>query len=90
MINLFIEIIILFANPHDSNNWLRALVLAVGLTALSLLPNYMGMIGWLVAIVAALALISKLIGQSLAGSLLFLMIFGLAQYIIQLGIYKLV
>lgn len=95
MTNLFIEIIILFvllvfyfsvANSHN-NNWLRALVLAVALPVLGILPNYMGVIGWIIAIIVALALISKLICQSFSGSLLFLMVLGLVQYIIQLGIY---
>ncbi len=97
MTNLFIEIIILFflllfyfsvANSHNNNNWLRALVLAIALPVLGLIPNYIGIVGWLIAFVIALVLISKIIGQSFAGSLLFLMIVGLAQYIIQLGIYK--
>ncbi len=97
MTNLFIEIIILFilllfyfsvANSHDNNNWLRALVLAVAIPTLGLIPNYIGIVGWLIAIVIALVLISKVLGQSFAGSFLFLMIVGLAQYIIQLGIHK--
>ncbi len=96
IINL-IEIIILFillffyfsiSNPHENNNWLDALVLAIALPLLGFIPNYMGIIGWFIAIVIALVLISKLLGQSFSGSLLFLMIIGLVQYIIQLGIYK--
>jgi len=97
MTNLFIEIIILFilllfyfsvSNSNDKNNWLRALVLAVAIPVLGFLPKYMGIIGWLIALVFALVLISKVLGQSFAGSLLFLIIVGLAQYIIQLGIHQ--
>ncbi len=95
--NIIIEIVILFvlllfyfsvSNPDDSNNWSRALVLGVTLPVLGLLPNYMGIIGWLIALIVALILISKSMGQSFSGSLLFLIIIGLVQYIIQLGIYK--
>ena len=97
MANLFIEIGILFAlllfyfsasSPSDKNNWLRALILAVTIPVLGLLPNYMGIIGWLIALVIALVLISKSLGQSFAGSLLFLIVIGLVQYIIQLGIHQ--
>jgi hypothetical protein len=96
--NIFIEIVILFvlilfyfsvSNPNDSNNnWLRALVLGFAIPVLGLLPSYIGIIGWLIAFVVALMLISKSTGQDFGGSLLFLIIIGFVQYIVQLGIYK--
>ncbi len=95
--NLFIEIGILFVlllvylsafNSKDQNNWLRALVLAIALPVLSFIPIYVGIIGWLIAIIVAIVLISKVLGQSFAGAFLFLMIFGLVQHVVQLGIHK--
>lgn len=94
--NIFIEAVILFvvifsylavANARDTSNWLRALLLAVAIPILGLLPNYFGAIGWLIAIVLALTLISKSLGYSIPGSFLFLMMVGIVEYIIRLVIF---
>ena len=66
------------------------MILAVALPVLALTPQYTGLIGWFVALIIALILISKLLSESLGGSLLFLMVIGLIQAAIQFGIDDLV
>ena len=98
MTNLFLEIIILFillliyfstTNSRDNNNWLRAVVLAIAIPLLiDFLPSYIGILGWFIGIIIILVLISKMLGQSITGSLLFLLVIGIVEYIIRIGIYQ--
>jgi hypothetical protein len=94
---IFIQIVILFillmlyfsaTNSGDSNNWGRSLILAVAMPLVGIAPVYFGILGWLVALIIVLVLISKLTAQSITGSLLFLIVIGLAQYVIQIGLVK--
>lgn len=87
---LFVLLILYFSstNAGDASNWSRALVISVALPLLGMLPNYLGVIGWLAAIVLSLMLISKILGQSISGSFFFLIILGLLQYLILLGVQK--
>lgn len=95
--DLIVEIVVLFiilmlyfssSKTGDGSDVIRALILAVAIPLLGLLPIYIGVFGWLIALIVALVLISKLTGQSLTGSVLFLIVIGLLQYVIQLGISK--
>jgi hypothetical protein len=92
IIILFVVIYLYFSSSKtgDSKDWLRAIVLAIAIPLLSLLPAYIGSLGWIIAIVVTLALISKLTGQSVTDSLLFLTIIGIVQYVIQTGISRFV
>jgi hypothetical protein len=72
----------------DASGFVKSLVLAVGLTLLALIPQYLGIVGWLVALVGSLILISKTLGQTIVGSFLFLLVLGLAQYFVELAILK--
>lgn len=78
------------SNSGDNKNWGRALILAVAIPLASIAPIYFGILGWLVALIIVLVLISKLTGQSVVGSFLFLLVVCLMQYIIQLGVAKII
>ena len=87
---LFVLLLIYFSSSktRDANDWVRALVLAGGLTVFGLLPGYLGVIGWIIAVVASVALISKVIGQSIVGSTLFLIVIGFVQYVVMVVLQK--
>jgi len=97
MINLFIQFLVLFvllfifflfSSSDKKISLLKASMLAITISVLSLLPNYLGITGWFIAFVITLMLISKIVTNSFVGSLLFLIILGLAQNIILLAISK--
>lgn len=97
--NLIIEIVIIFIllilyfsskGTMEKADWGRALVLAIALPIFSLIPNYLGMLGWLIAVILSLIIISKATGQSIIGSVLFLIVLGIILYFVELGIHKLI
>src|SRR3989338_2259856 len=67
----------------DRYDWIRALILAIAIHAINLLPNYLNITGWIIAISLSLLLVSKISGQSITGSLLFLLIIDIVYFIIQ-------
>ena len=87
---LFILLVIYFSSSNTNNkeNLIRALILAIALPTLALIPGYLGLFGWVIAFSLALLIVSKILGQSFSGSLLFIIIIGALQSIIELGIQK--
>lgn len=90
VVALFIIIYLYLSSAKigDGNDFISALVLAIAIPLLGILPIYIGVIGWLVAIIVALILISKVTGQSIAGSVLFLIVIGFIQYLVQIGLSR--
>ncbi|MEI6345620.1 MAG: hypothetical protein WCO79_00045 [bacterium] len=90
IVALFVALVAYFSmlNAQDKNNWVRALVLAVAIPLLGLLPVFMGGWGWLIGFVVALLLVSKVLGESFGGSLLFLIGIGIVQTVVQLVVNK--
>jgi len=97
MKNVILQIVILFIvllgyfsmlNAQDKSNFVRALVLAVAIPLLGLLPVVMGGWGWLIGLAGALLLVSKVVGESFGGSLLFLIGIGIVQTVVQLVVGK--
>ncbi len=97
MKNIVIQIITLFnvlvgyfsiLNSQDKNNFVRALLLAVAIPLLGMLPVFLGGWGWLIGFVGALLVISKVLGESFGGSLLFLIGIGIVQTVIQFVVGK--
>ena len=87
---LFILLLVYFSSTSASERveWGKALVLAVALPLLTLVPNYLGILGWVIALVISLVLIAKATGQSIAGSILFLIVLGFVLYFLEQGIQR--
>ncbi len=87
---LFIVIITYFSisNRGNKNNLKIAGLLAVSLSLLGLLPNFMGIAGWIIAIVLSLYIISKSLGETISGSLLFFIGVELVSYIVSISLNK--
>lgn len=75
-------------NSGDNSNWGKALLLAIALPSLAIIPDYLGVIGWFIALSLSLWLISKVLGQSISGSFLILIVLGLVEYLVLLGIHR--
>lgn len=90
IITLFIVLVGYFSilNSQDKNNFVRALLLAVAIPLLGMLPVFLGGWGWLIGFVGALLVISKVLGESFGGSLLFLIGIGIVQTVIQFVVGK--
>lgn len=100
MNNIIIEIVVLFivlvlyfyiVDPKDNVNFLRAIFLSIVLVLSGLLPMYMGdysSFGWGVGLIISLYSIIKVTGQSILGSIFFLVILDIIVYVMQIGLLK--
>ncbi|MEK7641607.1 MAG: hypothetical protein AAB365_01275 [Patescibacteria group bacterium] len=60
--------------PDDSFKLLRAIILGATISILSTLPNYLGMVGWIIAVGGSLALVMRVMKYSLGSALLFIFV----------------
>lgn len=75
---------------HDKYNWLRAVILALGFSLLSILANKFGFIGSLLAFIGALVMTMKVARKGFASSFLFLLILALVMQVISIGLIPLI
>ena len=98
--SLIIEVIIIFillvlyfyiVDPKDNTNFLRAIFLALVLVITSSLPSFMGdysAFGWVISLVISLYSIIRTTGQSILGSIFFLIVLEIVSYVLQMGLEK--
>ena len=94
---LFIQIAVLFfifivyfsaSDVKDENNWMRALILSMAIPVLGTLPIYIGIFGWIVAVVVSIVLVAKMLGESILGATFYVIILGIIMYITQISVHS--
>lgn len=100
MSNIIIQVVILFIilvlyfytiDPKDNVNFLRAIFLSIVLVFANSLPIFMGdysTFGWGVGLIISLYSIMKVTGQSVVGSIFFLIVLEIVSYVLQIGLVK--
>ena len=83
---LYVAIYVFYSNADKI--WLRALIISAVLIMATAAVVQFGMLGWVVAMVAVLFVIMKVMNTSLGSAFLLLLVLGILQQLVAGGVEK--